>query len=257
MIRLGLLGASGKMGQHVIRLIESDYKKTIHLQARASKGEPIAPLLIDTDVVMDFSTTEAMADLAKLALANTEKSQNQPKQLPAFVIGSTGWKIDDRREVEALAQKTAVVLSPNFSTGIMALLEILHFASPLLEKIKYTPVLVETHHRGKKDTPSGTALSIQRVVSPFGPGNLQTHSIRAGEVVGNHEVTFYGPSDRISLGHFANDRSIFARGALEVALWLAEKISKGELEGMPGGIPRGIPRGIIDTQTFFKERYLS
>ena len=174
-----------------------------------------------------------MVALARKALQST-------RPLPAFVVASTGWTLDERKVLEELAAKTAVLMSSNFSTGVLALMEILKAASPLLEKLGYSPVLVETHHKHKKDQPSGTALSLQRVIAPAGPGNIPTHSIRAGEIIGAHAVTYYGPGDHIVLGHFAQDRSIFARGAIQAALWLSER------KGRPSG-------GLIGIDSFFKE----
>jgi 4-hydroxy-tetrahydrodipicolinate reductase len=80
--------------------------------------------------------------------------------------------------------------------------------------------MVETHHRHKKDAPSGTAILLNKAIeSSAGNDPVQTHSIRSGEVIGDHEITFYGAADRLTLGHAAQDRSIFARGALDAALW--------------------------------------
>jgi 4-hydroxy-tetrahydrodipicolinate reductase len=214
-IRVGLLGSTGRMGKWVIELLDTEFKTKAQLCAQAGKDESLPPLL-DADVVIDFSSTEAMLALAELALKSSGK-------LPAFVVGSTGWKIDERRKLEELPKKTPVLISSNFSTGVLALIDILKQASPILEKLGYTPVVVETHHRHKKDAPSGTALSLQRAIAPAGPGNVQTHAVRAGEVIGDHEVTFYGLGDHLTVGHFAQDRSIFARGAIDVALWLANK----------------------------------
>lgn len=237
MIRIGLLGATGRMGQWVQKLIETEFGQKAQLAARAGQNDPLEPLL-DTDVVIDFSLPVAMRALAA-------KSMTRKTGLPAFVVGSTGWKLEERHDLEELSKHTPVLMSSNYSTGVMALLEVLRQAAPMLEKIGYTPVLVETHHRHKKDAPSGTALSLQRAISPTGPGNVQTHCIRAGEIIGDHEVTFYGPGDHLTLGHFAQDRSIFARGAIDAALWLADKRGQPSMTGK-----------IIGIETFFKERYL-
>lgn len=236
-LRIGVLGAGGRMGQWVTRLLTSDFSKQATLGPTPGRGEHLEPLL-SADVVIDFSLPEVMLGLARSAL-------RQPGTLPAFVVGSTGWKLDERREIEELARKTPVIMASNFSTGVMALQSVLRAAGPLLEKLGYTPVIVETHHTHKKDSPSGTALSLQRAITPGGPGNIQTHSIRAGEVIGDHEVTFYGPGDHITIGHFAQDRSIFARGAIEAALWLAAK----RADPAP-------PTGLIGMEAFFKERFL-
>jgi 4-hydroxy-tetrahydrodipicolinate reductase len=118
-------------------------------------------------------------------------------------------------------------MSSNLSTGVVALLEILKMASPTLQKLGYTPVLVETHHSHKKDAPSGTALAMAKcIVSDSGDRPAQIHSIRAGEVIGDHNMTFYGPSDSITISHHAQDRSSFARGALDISAWLVSKKAK-------------------------------
>lgn len=216
MIRLGLLGSSGRMGEWVSRLAKTEFEKKVTLAAAASEGDSVGPLL-DCDAVIDFSAPTGMLALTRSALGE------ERKQLPCFAVGSTGWKLDERRELEKLASRTPVLMTSNFSIGVGILINALRATSPLLEKAGYLPVIVEAHHAHKKDSPSGTALSLQRVISSASPGNVQTHSIRAGEVVGDHEVTFHGPADRLVFSHSASDRSVFARGAIEVALWMAER----------------------------------
>jgi 4-hydroxy-tetrahydrodipicolinate reductase len=221
MIQIGVLGAQGRMGKLVCSLIQGEFSAKAGLKTQADRGANLDGLL-DCDAVVDFSQPEAMLELAELAL-------KRGPRLPAFVVGSTGWKPEQRARLEALAGKTPVLMSSNFSIGVLALLEILRSAAPLLEKLGYTPSIVETHHKHKKDAPSGTAISLQRAISPSGPGNVQTHSVRSGEIIGDHEVTFHGSADHITLGHFAQDRSIFARGAIEAALWLAGKPATGRI----------------------------
>lgn len=233
MIQIGLLGAKGRMGEWVSKLLAGDYAKKAKLAASPTRGQPLASL-IATDVVIDFSSPAAMLELAQTALKHTGP-------LPAFVVGSTGWKLEERKALEELAKKTPVLMASNFSTGVLALIDVLKQASPLLEKLGYTPVIRETHHKHKKDSPSGTALSLQRSISPAGPGNVQTFSVRAGEIIGDHEVTFYGPGDHLKFGHFAQDRSAFARGAVDVALWLASK------RGTPA------PAALMGIEKYFEE----
>lgn len=201
------------MGQWLQRLIESEFKEKATLLTCVDQGDSLEPLL-GAQVVIDFSSPGAMVALASKALESSNAS------LPVFIVGSTGWKIDERRELESLAEKTPVLMSSNFSLGVLALQEALRTISPLLEGLGYTPVIVETHHKHKKDAPSGTALALQRAISPAGPGNVQTHAIRAGEIIGDHSVTYHGVADTLTFSHHAQDRSIFARGAIEAALWL-------------------------------------
>src|SRR5262249_21737279 len=160
---IGVLGARGRMGQWVTRLVAQEFSAQAEISAQVGRGDSLDPLL-DADAVIDFSLPQSMITLARAALARPEGP------LPAFAVGSTGWPVDDRRVLEELAKRTPVLLGSNFSMGVLALIEILKGASPLFEKLGYTPVIVETHHRHKKDTPSGTALSLQRTVSPAGPG---------------------------------------------------------------------------------------
>ncbi len=213
--RVGLLGARGRMGSRISQLLATDYAMAARLVSQVNRGDALDELLT-ADVVIDFSSPSGMVDLARKAMAS-----QQP--LPAFVVGSTGWTADEFRALESLAQRAPVLVSFNFSTGVLLLAELLKTASPLFQKLGYTPVIVETHHRHKKDSPSGTALLLQRSITADTPRPIQTHSIRAGEIIGDHSVTYYGAADTITLAHHAMDRTIFARGAIDVALWLARK----------------------------------
>lgn len=235
MIQVGLLGSGGRMGQLVAKALhQKEYADRAALARSASRGQPLEPLL-DTDVVIDFSQPEAMLALAEAALAHQGA-------LPAFVVGSTGWRLDDRRKLEDLTRRTPVLMASNFSTGVMAVIDVLKQLAPLLDRLGYRPSIVEIHHVHKKDAPSGTALSLQRAIAPAGPGNVPVKSIREGEVVGDHEVAFEGPGDRITIGHFAKDRSIFARGAVDAALWLNSK------RGQPAFMA-----GLISIEKYFDE----
>lgn len=245
MIEIGILGSSGRMGKLLCQLISEDDSKQARLGPTVSEGNPLHPLLA-SDVVIDFSQPKALVELANLALQSSSNGKDDAQgKLPAFVIGTTGWDLDARRKIEALAEKTPVLLSSNFSMGVQALLHVLKSHSKMLLDLGYTPVIVETHHRHKKDSPSGTALSLQRAISNSSPGNVQTHSVRAGEVIGQHEITFHGASDHLVLSHTADDRSIFAKGAIEVALWI-EKYRRE---------PRPDKKNILSMETFFNHRY--
>ena len=230
--RVSVLGSKGRMGGEVIKLLRGEYSTRAELAGMADSGDPLDSLL-SSEVVIDFSTPVGMSALADAALKASGP-------LPCFVVGSTGWRIDDKRKLEQLSEKARVIQAANFSSGVLALIEALKGISPLLEKLGYKAVIVETHHKHKKDAPSGTALSLQRAVSPAGPGNTPAYAIRAGEVVGDHTVTFYGPADTLTFTHHAQDRSIFARGAIECATWLATD-----------GLKKTEPGKIIPIETYF------
>jgi 4-hydroxy-tetrahydrodipicolinate reductase len=213
------------MGSLIAQLLKNEYSHVAHLAASMGRNDPPEHLL-KTDVIIDVSTPSAMASLATWALSSSSK-------LPSFVVGSTGWSPPAFKLLEQLANRTPTLISSNFSVGIYALTTLLETYSPLLRRLGYAPVITEKHHSYKKDAPSGTALSLQKAIDPSSPNPIPIHSIRAGEIVGEHEVTFFSSGDRLTFSHQAQDRSIFARGAIDVAVWLAQKPhSTGNLLGM-------------------------
>jgi 4-hydroxy-tetrahydrodipicolinate reductase len=203
------------MGQWVIQLLEGEFKKKAQLRVESSSRSDLRELLT-CDIVIDFSSPEATSTLTQIAVAHKGR-------LPVFVIATTGGAKDYPQLLSKLAKRTPVLYASNFSTGICALTEILKVANPLLQKLGYAPLLSETHHQHKKDAPSGTALSLATVLKTKSHKRVEIQSIRAGEVIGDHEISFYGKADRIVLGHYAQDRSLFARGAIECGLWLNSK----------------------------------
>lgn len=218
--RVGLLGASGQMGLWVQKVVATELADQVKLSTLKSRADSLEKLL-KTQVVIDFSRPEAMEKLAEKALRSTGT-------LPAFVIGSTGWK--DLKRIEKLALKTPVLVAPNFSFGVHIAAKILKENAPLLASMGFTASIVETHHRHKKDAPSGTALFLRKAIQVQAPQEVPTFSVRAGEVIGDHEVTFFGQAERLVISHHAQDRSIFARGAVQVALWiLKQKLTKKDL----------------------------
>lgn len=222
-IRLGLLGASGRMGTLVRSLVsgEGTAASTYDLIAAPARGESQDGLLT-CDAVIDFSQPDAMLELTRKVLA----SRGTLPRLPVFVVGSTGWNMDTRKELQAFAQATPVLMASNFSLGAQIMIAMLKQWSPALDRAKFTASISETHHVHKKDRPSGTALALASAIAPAGPGNIPTQSIREGEVIGDHTVTFENAGERLTLQHHAKDRSIFAHGALEVAAWLHRERDK-------------------------------
>lgn len=231
MIKVGVLGSTGKMGKLITHLLQTEYADRALLAAAAGSDDPLEPFL-QTDVILDVSSPEAVVDFAKLAA--------QAKKIPPLILGSTGWNPEQKKFIDTLVKQTSVMMCANFSVGVAALMNILKVASPMLSALGYSPVIVETHHHHKKDAPSGTAMAMLHAIDPNRNLGVQMHSIRAGEVIGDHEVTFYGPADTITIKHSAQDRSLFARGAIEIALWLSKNAKT------PGMIP---------LDQFFKEKF--
>jgi len=222
MINLSLLGSNGRMGSHVKKLIDEDYRDFVQLVAEYNKadnqGDSIEDLLT-SNVVIDFSNPDATNRLVAAAL----KKQNG---LPALVIGTTGFKEEELQQIRELSSLTPIIISANFSTAVSVFLAIIKEFSPILKKFGYSARVSETHHKHKKDAPSGTALSIKKALEPAYP-KIEITSTRTGEVIGEHHLYLDGPADGLVLSHVAKDRSVFARGALEVALWLCKDKNSG------------------------------
>ena len=229
LLSVGLLGSTGRMGTWVQQLAKTDYASKLSLNMAVSSKDDLIPLL-KAEVVIDFSSPEGLCRLIRPAIVQTGN-------LPIFVVGSTGWTPDQTDLLRALSKKTQVLIASNFGIGVLAFMEIVRASAPLFARLGYEPVLIETHHKNKKDAPSGTALALMKAVQKTAPQMpLQIQSIRAGEVIGDHDLTYFGGGDRIQIRHSAQDRSIFARGALDVALWLAKNRArfpaKGEIIGI-------------------------
>jgi 4-hydroxy-tetrahydrodipicolinate reductase len=194
-------------------------------------------MLAGIDVVIDFSSHDATAPLAKLAAAKKV----------ALVIGTTGHTAEERKVITPLAKKIPIVWAGNYSVGVNVLNFLVRRAAEVLGA-DYNVEIVEMHHRHKKDAPSGTAeklislvrearrLSEDKVVhgrhgliGARPTDEIGVHALRGGDVVGDHTVMFAGDGERVELTHKASSRTIFAQGALKAAVWV-----KGRKAGLYG-----------------------
>jgi len=173
--------------------------------------------LAATDVVIDFTTPAA-------AVANAEACIRARKHI---VVGTTGWydQLPRLREM-VLSAKTGFLYGSNFSIGVNLFFEIAAVAGAAL-KFDYSGQIFERHHTQKKDAPSGTALTIQKIVREAGgkskEKDVEIVSFREGDAVGMHELVFNSAGDRIYLCHDAKSRQGYAEGAVRAAEWLAAK----------------------------------
>jgi 4-hydroxy-tetrahydrodipicolinate reductase len=167
------------------------------------------------DVVIDFTTSAA-------AVANAEACIHAKKNV---VVGTTGWydQVPHLREM-VLSANTGFLYGSNFSIGVNLFFEIAATAGAAL-KYDYSGQIFERHHAQKKDAPSGTALTIQKIMRETGSNEKEVEivSFREGDAVGMHEVVFNSSSDRIYLCHDAKSRLGFAEGAVRAAEWLVGK----------------------------------
>ena len=177
--------------------------------AQALTADFLAPF----DAVIDFTTPSAV-------LANAEACIRAGKRM---VVGTTGWydQILRLRE-QVLAAKTGFLYGSNFSIGVNLFFEMAATAAAA-SKFNYSGQIFERHHTQKKDAPSGTALTIQKIIREKGGQELEIVAFREGDAVGLHEVTFDSVNDRIYLCHDAKSRRGFAEGAVRGAEWLAGK----------------------------------
>lgn len=184
------------------------------------------------DVWIDFSVPAATVENVKAAAAVGA----------SMVIGTTGLSPADKAVIAAAANAIPVVLAPNMSLGVNVMLKLIADAARLLGSA-YDIEIVETHHRAKRDAPSGTALRLAEAVAEasgrdlsktaryerhgdIGPrtdAEIGIQTLRGGDVFGDHTVFFFGQGDRIEITHRASSRDTFARGAVRAALWLHGK----------------------------------
>ncbi len=227
MIRIAVVGASGRMGQTIIEAISQNDK--VSLGATLDKGDDLIAALDQFDVLIDFTRPEAT--LEYLAIC-----QNSGK---AMVIGTTGFSDDQLQEINNAAKNMAIVFAPNMSVGVNLSLKLLDMAARVIGEDADIEI-VETHHRHKVDAPSGTALKMGEVVANalgrdlascavYGregieePRDRQTigfSTIRGGDVVGEHTVSFFMEGERVEITHKASSRLTFANGAVRAAGWL-------------------------------------
>ncbi len=253
MLNVAVTGAGGRMGTAIIRGIKASADITLSgaLEREGSKldgldagqiagcGELGISITTDretafkgADVIIDFSAPEA-------SLRTMEDAFNMNK---ALVLGTTGFSLSQREKVHEIGQKIRLVMAPNMSVGVNLLWKIVADVSPVLGA-DYDIEIIESHHRHKKDAPSGTALRIAEVVAASLNRDLEKvavyerkgivgerrredigiQSIRGGDIVGDHTVLFAGPGERLEITHKASSRETFAHGAIVAALWISSK----------------------------------
>ncbi|PYJ28482.1 MAG: 4-hydroxy-tetrahydrodipicolinate reductase [Verrucomicrobia bacterium] len=211
-VRVLLVGAAGRMGKTVLHLASNDPK--IELGAQCDLGDQIEPAIKNCDVAIDFSHADAIEEICRAALQHGK----------SLVIGTTGHSQEQRRTIEEAARSLPIVFASNFSVGVNVLFWLTRKTSELLGQ-DFNPEIIETHHKMKKDAPSGTAKTLADVLKTTQKlqSEISIQSIREGEVVGEHAVIFTGPGERLELTHRAASREIFARGALRAAHWIMGK----------------------------------
>jgi 4-hydroxy-tetrahydrodipicolinate reductase len=242
MTKIGIIGSAGRMGQALAAVVP-DMGGTL-VGGIDAGGDP-APRAHDADVLVDFSAPSALeTTLAAARACGTP-----------IMIGTTGLTPAHHAMIDAAAADIAVLQTGNVSLGVTLLAKLVREAAAALGS-DWDIEIVEIHHRHKVDAPSGTALLLgeaaaagrettlaeSRVSDRAGltgarsEGTIGFASLRGGSVAGDHQVIFAGTGERIEIGHRAEDRAIFARGAITAALWLigkpAGRYTMGEVLGL-------------------------
>jgi 4-hydroxy-tetrahydrodipicolinate reductase len=227
MTSIGIYGSLGRMGQAIAAIAPA---LGAQLAGGADRADDPAALAGDADVLVDFSAPAALE--AHLAAARAARTP--------IVIGTTGLGEQHHALIDAAAREIAVLQTGNTSLGIGLLARLVREAAARLGP-DWDVEIVEMHHRDKRDAPSGTAQMLGTAVAEGmgttlaaagvtgragltgarAAGTIGLASLRGGSVVGDHSVVFAANGERIELTHRADDRAIFARGAIQAALWLA------------------------------------
>ena len=232
MTRIAINGSKGKMGQTLVDAV--NLNKSATLGAGVDKGDNLNDSLQDFDVLIDFSRPEASLKAISIC-------KNSGK---AMVIGTTGFSDEELKVIKQASTQIPIVFAPNMSVGVNLTLKLLETSAKVIGKDSSIEI-IETHHRYKVDSPSGTALKMGEVIANalgrdlakcavYGregidePRDLNTigfSSIRGGDVVGDHTVTFFMEGERVEITHKASSRMIYANGAVRAANWLSDKPS--------------------------------
>lgn len=252
-MRVGIIGASGRMGKALIDAVN----QTEGLQVSAAIERPdssligadagelagigkvgvsvvgaIEEVVNDFDVLIDFTTPETTVHNLDVCVANNKK----------IIIGTTGFDDAGLAAIDQAAEKIAVIFAANYSVGVNLCLKLLAQAAEVLNE-GYDIEVIEGHHRHKLDAPSGTALRMGQVVADtlgrdlkecavYGregitgardPNTIGFATVRAGDIVGDHTVLFATEGERVEITHKASSRMTFAKGAARSCNWIADK----------------------------------
>jgi 4-hydroxy-tetrahydrodipicolinate reductase len=251
-VRIAVFGAGGKVGCAIVRAVVNaegavlaaaierlgypnlgaDAAQIAGLPASGVRVSDQRPAKGVADVWIDFTVPAATMANVKAAVAAGA----------SMVIGTTGLSAVDKEQIAAAAKTIPIMFSPNVSVGVNVMLKLIADAARTLGPA-YDVEIVETHHRHKRDAPSGTALRLAEAIAEasgrdlastaryerhgdIGPrtdAEIGIQTLRGGDVAGDHTVFFLGQGDRIEITHRASSRDTFAHGAVRAALWLAGK----------------------------------
>ena len=230
MTKIIITGSKGRMG-HTLISCAANYTD-LQVVGQIDQGDDLRSFIEAGDVVIDFSSHSATPAIAALCAAHKK----------ALVIGTTGHLPEEKSQIANCQSQIPIVLSSNFSKGVNALFWLTRKAAEILGP-DFDLEIVEMHHRMKRDAPSGTAKTLAEILAAVRKQQLDkvarhgragivgertaeeigVHSVRGGDVVGDHTVIFAGIGERVELTHKASTRETFANGALRAAGWVVNQ----------------------------------
>jgi 4-hydroxy-tetrahydrodipicolinate reductase len=230
MTKIIITGSKGRMGRALVACMAQHAE--LQLVGQIDQGDDLRSVIGQGDVVVDFSSHSATPAIAALCAAHKK----------AMVVGTTGHSDEGKAQIANCQSQIPIVLSSNFSTGVNTLFWLTRKAAEILGP-GFDLEIVEMHHRLKRDAPSGTAKTLAEILAAVRQQQLDKvarhgrvgivgertteeigmHSLRGGDVVGEHTVIFAGVGERVELTHKASSRETFANGALRAAQWVVQQ----------------------------------
>jgi 4-hydroxy-tetrahydrodipicolinate reductase len=230
MTRIIITGSKGRMGRTLISCAARH--PDLQIVGQIDQGDDLRSVIGEGEVIIDFSSHSATPAIAALCAVHQK----------AMVVGTTGHSDEGKAQIASFQSQIPIVLSSNFSTGVNALFWLTRRAAEILGP-GFDLEIVEMHHRLKRDAPSGTARTLAGILAAVRKQQLDkvarhgragivgertaeeigVHSVRGGDVVGEHTVIFAGAGERVELTHKASTRETFANGALRAARWVVKQ----------------------------------
>ena len=213
MYKIGIHGATGRVGKNLVKSVNNDKELELSYAYSRSGNNDLSELCGSSDAIIDFSYKDSLENLLDAALEN---------EVP-LVIGTTGYSDEQKEKIIETSKKIAILYSPNMTLGIHVISKILKEHAALFKQ--YDIDIIETHHRNKKDSPSGTALMLGNLVGEEVGKNFDNyHSLRSGTGgYSDHEIIFANKYERVKLTHQIINPEIFAEYAITCAKWLLKE----------------------------------
>lgn len=230
-MKITVTGRNGRMGQSVLAAIDAEANAEAH--STHDVGEDLAAALQGSDAAIDFTLPALTDELLEKAVSSKT----------ALVIGTTGHSDAQKAAILEASKTIPIVHASNFSTGVNVLFHLTRKAASILGNETFDIEVTEMHHRHKVDAPSGTARTLLEILNeethtsyeddvthgrigepgPRPSKEIGMHTLRGGDVVGDHNVMFAADGERFELTHKASSRMTFAFGAVRAALWLSDQ----------------------------------